>query len=46
MAWSNTKARAAPVCFNNDAYWNASKRLVEKMAEALGDHPQLGRVAN
>ena len=29
------------VCFNNDAYWNASKRLVENMAQALGDHPQL-----
>jgi beta-galactosidase len=28
-------------CFNNDAYWNASKRLVENMAQALGDHPQL-----
>lgn len=28
-------------CFNNDAYWNASKRLVENMAKALGDHPQL-----
>ena len=29
------------VCFNNDAYWNASKRLVENMAQALGDHKQL-----
>jgi len=29
------------VCFNNDIYWNASKRLVENMAQALGDHPQL-----
>lgn len=29
------------VCFNNDVYWNASKRLVENMAQALGDHPQL-----
>jgi len=29
------------VCFNNDAYWNASKRLVENMAQALGDHSQL-----
>lgn len=28
-------------CFNNDSYWNASKRLVKNMAEALGDHPQL-----
>jgi beta-galactosidase len=29
------------VCLNNDAYWNASKHLVENMAQALGDHPQL-----
>jgi beta-galactosidase len=29
------------VCFNNDVFWNASKRLVEHMAQALGDHPQL-----
>ena len=29
------------VCFNNDTFWNASKRLVENMARALGDHPQL-----
>ena len=29
------------VCFNNDIYWNTSKRLVENMAKALGDHPQL-----
>ena len=29
------------VCFNNDVYWNTSKRLVEHMAKALGDHPQL-----
>ena len=29
------------VCFNNDVFWNASKRLVENMAQALGDHPQL-----
>ena len=29
------------VCFNNDAYWNASKRFVENMAQALGDHKQL-----
>jgi beta-galactosidase len=29
------------VCFNNDVFWNASKRLVEKMARALGDHTQL-----
>ena len=29
------------VCFNNDIFWNTSKRLVENMAQALGDHPQL-----
>jgi beta-galactosidase len=29
------------VCFNNDTYWNYSKRLVEAMAHALGKHPQL-----
>jgi beta-galactosidase len=29
------------VCFNNDTFWNTSKRLVENMAQALGDHPQL-----
>jgi beta-galactosidase len=29
------------VCFNNDIYWNYSKRLVEAMAKALGQHPQL-----
>ena len=29
------------VCFNNDVFWNTSKRLVENMAQALGDHPQL-----
>jgi beta-galactosidase len=29
------------VCFNNDIYWNYSKRIVEKMARALGQHPQL-----
>ena len=29
------------VCLNSDVYWNYSKRLVEKMARALGDHPQL-----
>ncbi len=29
------------VCFNNDTFWNASKRLVENMARALGSHPQL-----
>ena len=29
------------VCFNNDVYWNHSKRIVENMATALGQHPQL-----
>ena len=29
------------VCLNSDAYWNHSKRIVEEMAKALGDHPQL-----
>jgi beta-galactosidase len=29
------------VCFNNDIYWNYSKRIVERMAKALGKHPQL-----
>ena len=29
------------VCFNNDVYWNHSKRIVEAMAKALGRHPQL-----
>lgn len=29
------------VCFNSDVYWNYSKRIVEAMAKALGDHPQL-----
>jgi beta-galactosidase len=29
------------VCFNNDVYWNYSKRIVEAMAKALGKHPQL-----
>lgn len=29
------------VCFNNDTYWNYSKRIVEAMAKALGNHPQL-----
>ncbi len=29
------------VCFNNDTYWNYSKRIVEAMAKALGQHPQL-----
>lgn len=29
------------VCFNNDIFWNYSKRIVEEMAKALGKHPQL-----
>jgi beta-galactosidase len=29
------------VCLNSDVYWNHSKRIVEEMARALGDHPQL-----
>jgi len=29
------------VCFNNDIFWNSSKRLVENLAQALGDHSQL-----
>jgi len=29
------------VCLNSDAYWTYSKRLVENMAQALGNHPQL-----
>jgi beta-galactosidase len=29
------------VCFNNDIYWNHSKRIVQEMAKALGKHPQL-----
>lgn len=29
------------VCFNNDTYWNAAKRIVENMARTLGQHPQL-----
>ena len=29
------------VCFNNDVYWNYSKRIVEAMAQTLGKHPQL-----
>jgi beta-galactosidase len=28
-------------CLNSDAYWNAAKVIVQKMAEALGKHPQL-----
>jgi len=29
------------VCLNSDIYWNYSKRVVEQMAKALGNHPQL-----
>src|SRR5579864_6316981 len=29
------------VCFNNDAYWNHSKRIVEALASTLGNHPEL-----
>jgi beta-galactosidase len=29
------------VCLNSEVYWNYCKRLVENMARALGDHPQL-----
>ena len=29
------------VCLNSDVYWNRSKRVVEAMAKALGNHPQL-----
>lgn len=29
------------VCLNSDAYWDHSKRLVNAMAKALGDHSQL-----
>ncbi len=28
-------------CLNSDAYWTYSKRIVNEMARALGDHPQL-----
>jgi beta-galactosidase len=28
-------------CFNSDIYWERSKRVVEQMARALGDHPHL-----
>lgn len=28
-------------CLNSDVYWNFSKRIVETMAKALGQHPQL-----
>ena len=29
------------VCLNSEVYWNYSKRIVEAMARALGNHPQL-----
>ena len=29
------------VCLNSDVYWTYSKRIVENMARALGQHPQL-----
>ena len=29
------------VCLNSDVYWTYSKRIVENLARALGDHPQL-----
>ena len=29
------------VCLNSEIYWNHSKRVVEEMARALGNHPQL-----
>jgi beta-galactosidase len=29
------------VCINSEVYWNHSKRIVEKMAQELGKHPQL-----
>jgi beta-galactosidase len=29
------------VCLNSDIFWGASKRMVEQMAKALGQHPQL-----
>ncbi len=29
------------VCLNSEIYWNYSKRVVENMARALGDHPHL-----
>ena len=28
-------------CFNSDVYWEHAKRVAEKMARALGSHPQL-----
>lgn len=29
------------VCLNSDSYWTYCKRIVENMAQALGNHPQL-----
>jgi beta-galactosidase len=29
------------VCLNSDVFWEHSKRIVENMAKALGQHPQL-----
>lgn len=29
------------VCLNSDAYWTYSRRIVEHMAKALGNHPHL-----
>ena len=29
------------VCLNSDTYWTYSKRIVENLARALGNHPQL-----
>ena len=29
------------VCLNSDVFWNYSKRIVEQMAKALGQHPSL-----
>ena len=29
------------VCLNSEVFWNYSKRIVENMAKALGQHPQL-----
>jgi beta-galactosidase len=29
------------VCLNSDVFWNYSKRIVESMAKAFGQHPQL-----
>ncbi|HVV02431.1 MAG TPA: beta-galactosidase [Verrucomicrobiae bacterium] len=29
------------VCLNSDVFWSHSKRIVEKLAQALGNHPNL-----